>query len=111
MLEPFSPGLRTSKIVEEEKKDEPIMNMDFLPDLMYNKLQKGNIFRRTVLDEILDVLHIPYEEYILYVKAVKVSSNKPNDPKNVYLVLTKNSICTIWLTDDQMGYVTKYSYV
>ena len=87
------------------------MNMDFLPDLLYDKLDKGNVMKKTRLDDILEVLHIPYEEYILYVKAIKVSSTKPNDRKDVYLVLTKTGLYTIRLTGDQMGYITRYLYV
>lgn len=87
------------------------MDMNFLPDLLYDKLQLGNVSRRTRLDEILELIRIPYEEYILYVKAVKVSSSKPAVEKEVYLVLTKNSIVTIRRTGDTLGCVTRYSYV
>ena len=50
-----------------------------LPKPIYNKMQIGVISNRSRLDDILDTIHIPYEEYILYVEAVKVRLfNLPN---------------------------------
>ena len=43
-----------------------------LPDPIYPKMQIGVIVHRSRLDDILDAIHIPYEEYILYVEAIKV---------------------------------------
>ena len=85
--------------------------MSFLPDKLHDKLQLGNVSRRTLLDDILDRIQIPYEEYILYVEATKVSTSKLNVKKDVFLVLTQNSIVTIRRKGNEMGKITRYSYV
>ena len=46
-----------------------------LPTPIYSKMQIGVISSRSRLDDILDACHITYEEYILYVEAVKVSKS------------------------------------
>lgn len=83
-----------------------------LPVPIYSKMQIGVISSRSRLDDILDHCKTQYEDYILYVEALKVSSTKPNVTKSVFLILTQNGLATIRRTKDSgMGKVTHYSYV
>ena len=53
----------------------PNVSSDFelnLPTPIYPKLQIGVISNRSRLDDILDACKIKYEQYILYVEAIKV---------------------------------------